>query len=58
MSPKRSSRPSSAYTPFNKVKLIKGGHAYFELLENIIREAKDTIHCRFTFTMRMKQAGK
>ena len=44
MSPKRSSRPSSAYIPFNKVKLIRGGQAYFELLESIIREANDTIH--------------
>lgn len=33
-----------AYTAHNKVKLIRGGKAYFDLLEKIISEAKDTIH--------------
>ncbi len=37
-------KSASAYTSNNKVKLIRGGSAYFELLEKIIGEAKDTIH--------------
>lgn len=35
---------AATYTALNKVKLIRGGSAYFELLEKIIGEAKDTIH--------------
>ena len=37
-------KSSSTYIAFNKVKLIRGGKAYFDLLEQIIGEAKDTIH--------------
>ncbi len=37
-------KSASAYTSNNKVKLIRGGKAYFKLLEKIIGEAKDTIH--------------
>lgn len=35
---------TSLYSALNKVKLIRGGAAYFELLEKVIAEAKDTIH--------------
>ena len=37
-------KSASSYTAHNKVKLIRGGVAYFELLEKIIGRAKDTIH--------------
>lgn len=37
-------QPKSAYTSNNKVKLIKGGKTYFDLLEKIISQATDTIH--------------
>ena len=40
----RSIKAASSYTALNKVKLIRGGSAYFELLEKIIGKAKDTIH--------------
>jgi cardiolipin synthase A/B len=38
------SKLSSFYTAQNKVKLIRGGTTYFELMEKIIGQAKDTIH--------------
>lgn len=37
-------KPGPAYKAHNKVKLIRGGSAYFNLLENIIASAKDSIH--------------
>jgi cardiolipin synthase len=39
--------PESSETPFlpyHAVSLIKGGHTYFELLENMIHEAQHTLH--------------
>ena len=35
---------ASSYIPHNKVKLIRGGKTYFDLLEKMIAGAKDTIH--------------
>ncbi len=40
----KKNKTSTSYTSNNKVKLIRGGKAYFELLEKIIGEAKNTIH--------------
>ncbi|MEO7768881.1 MAG: cardiolipin synthase ClsB [Ferruginibacter sp.] len=40
----RKNKPTSSYISDNKVKLIRGGAAYFELLEKIIGQARDTIH--------------
>ncbi|MEP7110783.1 MAG: phospholipase D-like domain-containing protein [Ferruginibacter sp.] len=37
-------KSTTSYSSHNKVKLIRGGKAYFELLEKIIGQAKDTIH--------------
>lgn len=37
-------RKKSSFTFSNKVKLVKGGAAYFELLLKLIREAKESIH--------------
>ncbi|MEO6550837.1 MAG: phospholipase D-like domain-containing protein [Ferruginibacter sp.] len=37
-------KSAASYVTQNKVKLIRGGSAYFDLLENIIGQAKDTIH--------------
>jgi len=37
-------KSASAYVPNNRVKLIRGGSEYFNLLEKIIREAKEIIH--------------
>ncbi len=34
----------ASFTSNNKVKLIRGGEAYFALLEELISKAKDTIH--------------
>jgi cardiolipin synthase len=39
-----SRKQKSSYTALNKVKLIRGGTAYFDLLEEVINKAKDTIH--------------
>ncbi|MEJ7589602.1 MAG: phospholipase D-like domain-containing protein [Ferruginibacter sp.] len=44
MSIARKPKSTSAYTAQNKVKLIRGGTAYFETLEKMINNAKDTIH--------------
>src|SRR5450432_601349 len=44
MSAAKTNKSTSSYCALNKVKLIRGGKAYFELLEKIIGEAKDTIH--------------
>lgn len=44
MSVKFSRKSSFAYTALNKVKLVRGGTAYFNLLAEIINKAKDTIH--------------
>lgn len=37
-------KPGPAYKTVNKVKLIRGGNDYFNLLENIVASAKDSIH--------------
>ena len=34
----------ASYTAHNKVTLIHGGREYFDLLEKMIDQAKDTIH--------------
>src|SRR5450432_1874767 len=44
MSAAKTNKSTSSYCALNKVKLIRGGKAYFELLEKIIGQAKDTIH--------------
>ena len=44
MSMTKSKKASATYTANNTVKLIRGGSAYFDLLENLISLAKDTIH--------------
>lgn len=44
MSLRKSIAPSSVYSGANRVKLIKGGKGYFDLLEKLIQEAKITIH--------------
>src|SRR5258706_15529314 len=43
---KRTKRPKSAhsYVHHNDVKLIEGGRAYFDLLDEMIRTAKHSIH--------------
>lgn len=41
---KNATKSSSAYTINNKVKLIRGGRTYFELLEKLIEEANNIIH--------------
>lgn len=41
---KESSKVSNAFTANNTVQLIRGGTSYFQLLEKIIRDAKETIH--------------
>ncbi len=37
-------QPSSAYTPHNKIKLVRAGSEYFTLLISIINNAKHTLH--------------
>jgi len=37
-------KASSLYTSHNQVTLLQGGKAYFDLLEKIIAESKETIH--------------
>ncbi len=44
MSAFKKSKSASVYIPNNRVKLIRGGTEYFNLLEKIIREAKEIIH--------------
>lgn len=44
MSAISSTKSTSAYTKHNQVKLIRGGKAYFDLLEQLISKATDTIH--------------
>jgi cardiolipin synthase A/B len=40
----KSAKNTSAYTPGNSVKLIRGGAEYFDLLEKFISTARHTIH--------------
>ena len=35
---------STEYTYHNKIRLVKGGHEYFDTLEEMIFSAKKTIH--------------
>ncbi len=44
MSVLNTKKSGSAYTSSNRVKLIRGGAAYFDLLEEIILQAKEIIH--------------
>lgn len=44
MSVFNTNKSASAYSSNNRVKFIRGGKAYFDLLEKIIREAKEIIH--------------
>jgi cardiolipin synthase len=44
MRPKKIKKGINDYTPNNKVKLVRGGKEYFDLLLKLIEQAKDTIH--------------
>ena len=37
-------KPASAYSTYNRVKLIRGGKDYFELLKQMIKDARHTVH--------------
>src|SRR5258705_10403169 len=44
MAPKKIKKGINDYTPDNKVKVVRGGKEYFDLLLKLIEQAKDTIH--------------
>ncbi|MEP7170128.1 MAG: phospholipase D-like domain-containing protein [Bacteroidota bacterium] len=48
---------SSAYNPDNKVKLVRGGKDYFDLLEQLINLAEKTIHFQ-TYIFETDKTGK
>ncbi|HTM92466.1 MAG TPA: phospholipase D-like domain-containing protein [Flavisolibacter sp.] len=37
---------NNGYSFYNKVQLVKGGSCYFNLLQNLIQNAKHSIHIR------------
>ncbi len=49
---------SLSYTAHNRVQLIKGGNAYFDLLERVIENATDTIHLQVYIFHEDETGGK
>jgi len=49
-------KTSSLYTSNNQVTLLQGGKAYFDLLEKIIAESKETIHLQ-VYIFEQDEAG-